>query len=635
MSSPNLPIGPERNPMPTRRTVLMIALAAGVGATFGPAIAQGPSASIRRHAIAKIGEPGVPADFKHFDWVNPAAPKGGSVTLSSVGNFDTLNGYTFKGLPAPAITLLDATLMAASPDEPATSYGLIAEWIAVPADRSSATFGLRANARFSDGRPITPEDVMFSLAEQKRAHPAIALNYKDITAAEKTGEREVTFRFSRKGSRELPYLASLVSVIPKHYWTGTDAKGEKRDLTRTTLEPPVGSGAYRVKSVDNGRSIVYERVPDWWGKDLPVNVGQYNFDEIRYLAFRDDVPEFEALKGGEVELREENSSRKWAKEYDFAAIKDGRLKKLTLPTKNVAQLQGFILNTRRQKFTDPRVRRAFALAYDFESANKTLFYGQYRRINSLFDNSPLAATGLPTGRELALLEALRDKVPPEVFTTPYRAPVNATADDLRRNLREAQKLLEEAGWKAVGTQLKNVKTGEAMAVEYLADDQQFNRIVLPYKQNLAKLGIALEIRVVDAARYHDRTKTYDYEMITASFLQSHAPGAEQREYWGSEAADQPAGRNYAGIKNPAIDSLTETLIFADSKDEMIAAARALDRVVLWNHYIMPQWYNPDVWYAHWDKFGRPARHPAIDPSPLTTWWVDQAAAQRLGGVRGR
>ncbi len=630
--------------MPSRRHALKIALAAGIGATRWPAAAQAPPApaasgtaatGTRQHAIAKIGEPQVPADFKHFDWVNPAAPKGGSVTLSSVGSFDSLNGHTFKGLQAPAISILDATLMAPSPDEPATSYGLIAEWISVPADRGSVTFGLRATARFSDGRPITPEDVIFSLAEQKKAHPAIEINYRDIVAAEKTGDRDVTFRFSRTGSRELPYLASLIAVIPKHYWTGTDAKGETRDLTRTTLEPPVSSGAYRVKSVDSGRSIVYERLPDWWGRDLPVNVGQHNFDEIRYLAFRDDVPEFEALKGGEIELREENSSRKWAKEYDFAAIKDGRLKKLALPTKNVAALQGFMLNTRRAKFADPRVRRAFALAYDFESANKTLFYGQYRRVNSLFDNSELAATGQPTGRELALLEALRDKVPPEVFTTPYRSPTNATADDLRRNLREAQKLLEEAGWKVVGTQLKNVKTGVPMALEYLADDQQFNRIVLPYKQNLAKLGIALEIRVVDAARYLDRVKVYDFDMLTASFVQGHAPGTEQREYWGSDAADRPASRNYAGIKNAAIDSLVDTLIFAGTKDEMIAAARALDRVVLWNHYLLPQWYNPDVWYAFWDKFGRPARHPWLDPSPLTTWWVDQAAAQRLGGTRGR
>lgn len=598
------------------------------------ASAQSPAPS-RRHGLAKIGEPQVPAGFTHFDWVNPTAPKGGVVTLSTVGNFDNLNAYTFKGYPAPSLGLLDATLMAPSLDEPATVYGYLAEWISVAADRSSATFGLRPEARFHDGRPITPEDVIYSFEAQKAAHPAIALNYRDIVAAEKTGDREVTFRFSRSGTRELPYLASLISVIPKHYWTGRDAKGEPRDLTRTTLEPPVGSGPYRVKSVEPGRSLAYERVRDWWGQGLPVNVGQYNFDEIRFLAFRDDVPEFEALKAGEVDLREENSSRKWAREYEFPAVADGRLKKLALTTKTVALLQGFVLNIRRSRFADPRVRRAFALAYDFESANKTLFFGQYRRINSLFENSELAATGLPQGRELALLEKLRDQVPPEVFTTPYRAPVSGSPDAVRQNLREAQRLLAEAGWKADGGILKNVRTGEAMTVEYLDLDQQFNRIILPYKQNLEKLGIRLEIRVIDAARYAERLKTFDFDMISTNYTQSQAPGTEQREYWGSDAADRTASRNYAGIKNPAIDSLVETLIFADTKDEMVAAARALDRVVMWNHTIMPQWYNPDVWYAFWDKFGRPARHAALDPSPLTIWWFDAAAAERLGGRRGR
>ena len=599
-----------------------------------PAAAQAPDAP-RRHAIAKIGEPQVAASYRHFDWVNPKAPKGGTITLSTIGNFDNLNPYTFKGYPAPAISLIDATLMAPSLDEPATSYGYIAEWISVPADRSSATFGIRATARFNDGRPITPEDVVFSFEEQKKAHPAIALNYKDIVTAEKTGEREVTFRFSRSGSRELPYLASLVSVIPKHYWTAPDAKGEPRDLTRTTLEPPLGAGPYRVKSMEPGRSIIFERVADWWGRDLPVNIGQYNFDDIRYIGYRDDVPEFEAIKAGEIDLREENSSRKWAKEYDFPAIRDGLVKKLPITIKTVAQLQGFVLNVRRARFTDPRVRRAFALAYDFESANRTLFYAQYSRINSLFENSELAAVGLPEGRELALLEKLRDKVPPEVFTTLYRVPVNGTPGALRQNLREAQRLLTEAGWKVDRGILRHAATGEAMTLEYLADDQQFNRIVLPFKENLERLGIQLEIRVVDAARYHERTKTFDYDMITASYLQSHAPGTEQREYWGTDAADRTASRNFAGVKNPAVDSLIENLIFADTKEEMIAAARALDRVVLWNHYILPQWYNPDVWYAFWDKFGRPARSPALDPSPVTTWWIDTAAEARLGGRRAR
>lgn len=587
--------------------------------------------SVRQHAIAKVGAPRFAADFKHFDWVNPEAPRGGGITLSSVGQFDNLNVSTVKGNPAPALSLLDATLMVPSLDEPAVAYALIAEWIEVAPDRSWTKFGLRATARFSDGTPITPEDVIFSLEAQKRAHPAVALYYKDVTAAERTGEREVTFRFARAGSRDLPYVVALLTVLPRHYWTANGADGAPRDITRTTLEAPVGAGPYRIGSVEPGRSVVYERVKDWWGRDLPVNVGQYNFDRIRYQVFRDDVPEFEALKSGDVDLREENSSRRWATGYDIAPVAAGRLKKLALETKTVAQLQGFVLNTRRAKFADPRVRRAFALAYDFESANKTLFYGLYRRINSTFENSELAHRGLPTGRELALLEGLRDKVPPEVFTTPYRAPVSDTPQALRANLREAARLLAEAGWKVEGGVLRHAKTGEPMTVEFLDADQQFGRIVLPYKQNLEKLGIGIEIRVVEAARYIDRLKGYDFDMIVAAYPQSQAPGVEQRDMWGSQAAEREASRNYAGVRDPAVDHLVDALIFAATREDMVAAARALDRVILWNHYLVPQWYNPTNWYVFWDKFARPVPYPSQDPSPLTTWWYDAAAAARLGG----
>ena len=620
--------------MPNRLMTPLAALAVALVLVTCQVLAQATDAP-RRHAIAKIGEPRFAPDFTHFDWVNPAAPKGGSITLSSIGSFDNLNLATFKGFAAPAVGLIDATLMTPSLDEPAIAYGLIAEWISVPPDRSSATFGLRVTARFSDGQLITPEDVIFSLEEQKRAHPAFALNYKDVVKAEKTGEREVTFRFARTGSRELPYIVSLLAVLPRHYWTAKDAKGEPRDLARTTLEFPVSSGPYRIKSVDTGRSITYGRITDWWAKDLPVNVGQFNFDEIRYVAFRDDVPEFESLKSGEIDLREENSSRKWATGYDFAAVRDGRLKRLPLETKTVAQLQGFVLNTRRTRFADPRVRRAFALAYDFESANKSLFYGLYRRINSTFENSDLAHRGLPSGRELEMLEKVRGQVPPEVFTTEYRSPSSATPEELRRNLREAARLLDEAGWKVDKGILKYAKTGEVMTVEFLDADQQFNRIMLPYKQNLEKLGIQLSIRVAEAARYAERLKTYDFDMITVAYGQSHAPGVEQREMWGTEAAAKEASRNYAGVRNAAVDVLLETLIFAETRDEMIAAARALDRVLLWNHHLVLQWYNPSSWYVYWDKLGRHPRYPSQDPSPLTTWWFDPAAAARLGAPNAK
>lgn len=585
----------------------------------------------RRVAIAKLGDPKEGPDFTHFDWVNPDAPKGGRLRLSSIGNFDNLNPATIKGLSAPGLVFTLDGLFSASPDEPATAYALIAEWVAYPEDFSFAVFGLNPNARFQDGHPITPHDVIFSFEEQKKASPSIALYYRDVVGAEQTGDREITFRFKRAGNRDLPYFVSLLGILPRHYWTGKTASGETRDLSNTTLEPPLGSGPYRIKTVDRGRAIVYERVKDYWAKDMPVNRGSYNFDEISFTVYRDDVPEFEALKVGDVDIREENNSRKWATGYDFPAVRDGRIKRLELQTKTVAQLQAFVLNTRRPRFADPRVRRAFALAYDFDSANTSLFYGLYRRLNSIFDNSELAQTGTPTGLELEILEGLRDKVPPEVFGPAYKSPVNATETDLRRNLREAGRLLNEAGWKVDNAQLKNAATGQRMTVEFLSPDTSFDRIVLPYQQNLAKLGIALSIRVVEPTQYEQRLKTFDFDMITDTFIQSHSPGNELRELLGTEAADREASRNRAGIRNPAVDAIIERIIYARSREELIAACRALDRVVLWSNYFILQWYNPISWYAYWNKFGRPAKYPSQDPSVTTTWWFDEAAARRLEG----
>ena len=611
----------------------LIAAVALTLAIVDKASAEQPA--LRRHAISKIGDPKFPPGYTHFDWVNPQAPKGGFVRLSSVGSFDNLNQATIKGVVAPGIALIDASLFIPSLDEPATAYGFIADWVSYPDDFTSATFGINPAARFNDGRPITPEDVVYSFDEQKRASPSIGIYYRDVVRAEKTGEREVTFRFAKPGNRDLPYITSLLTILPKHYWTAKGANGEPRDLANTTLEPPLSAGAYRIKRLDAGRAIVYERVKDWWGRDLPVNVGQYNFDELRYVMYRDDLPQFEALKSGLVDVTEEHSSKKWATGYDIPAVRDGRLKRLVLAKKIVADLQGFALNTRKPKFADPRVRRAFALAYDFESANNSLFYGLYRRINSAFENSELAHQGIPAGRELALLEKVRDKVPPEVFTTPYKSPVNATADDLRRNLREAARLLAEAGWTINRGVLSNARTGDPMTVEFLNSDTQFDRIVLPYKQNLEKLGIQVTIRIVDSTLYENRLKTYDFDMITDVLVMSQAPGNELRELWGSGSADKEASRNRIGIKNPAIDALIEDVIYAQSREDLIAAARALDRVMLWNHYLILQWYLPDAWIAHWDKFARPAKHPSQDPGVLSTWWIDPAAASKLEAANAR
>jgi microcin C transport system substrate-binding protein len=517
--------------------------------------------------------------------------------------------------------------MIASLDEPATAYGLIAEWASYPDDYASVTFGLNPAARFQDGAPITPEDVIFSFEEEKKADPVRAVTYKDVATAEKSGEREVTFRFVRPGNRDLPFLISQLQIIPRHYWTAKNSNGERRDLTKTTLEPPVGSGPYRIKSVEANRSIVYERAKDYWAKDLPVMRGQWNYDQIRFDSFRDDLPAFEAFKAGTIDLLQENSSKKWATEYTFPAVRDGRVKRLEIDLATVAPTQAFVFNLRRAKFDDARVRRAFDMAFDFETANKSLFYGLYQRLDSYFDNSELAAKGLPVGRELALLETIRDKVPPEVFTTEYKSPVNATPEQFRTHLREAAGLLDQAGWRLEGSVRKNSKTKEVLTAEMLVPDTSFDRILLPYRQTLEKLGIKMSIRVVDAPQYTERVKTFDFDMIIANFPQTHAPGNDQREYWGSDSADKPASRNAMGIKNPAVDFLIEQIIYAPTRDDVVAATRALDRVLLWNHYLVLQWYRPSEWVAYWNKFARPAKAPSQAPGWLQTWWLDPRAGK--------
>jgi microcin C transport system substrate-binding protein len=576
----------------------------------------------RHHALTRVGAIKFPPGFTAFDWVNPDAPKGGSLKLADIGGFDNLNPFTFKGLAASGLALMHDSLMAASLDEPATVYGLIAEWASYPDDFSSATFGLNPAARFQDGTPVTPEDVIFSFEEQKRADPARAITYKDIASVEKTGDRQVTFHFTRAGNRDLPFLVSQLMIVSQRYWTGKSLSGEPRNLDHTTLEPPLGSGPYRIASVDAGRSIVYQRVRDYWAADLPVMRGQWNFDEVRFDSYRDDIPAFEAFKAGNIDILQENSSKRWSTDYIFPAVREGRVHKLEAPVATVATTQAFVFNLRRAKFANRSLRQAFDLAFDFESANKNLFYGLYQRLDSYFDNSELAAKGLPSGRELELLEGLRDGVPPEVFTTEYKSPVNDTPEQFRAHLREAARLLDQAGWKLDGAVRKHSKTGEALTVEMLVPDAAFDRVLLPYQQSLEKLGIRMTLRIVDAPQYVQRLRTFDFDMVVDNFPQSHAPGSEQREYWGSQSADKPASRNIIGIRDPAVDALIERIVYAPTREEVVAATRALDRVLLWNRYLVLQWYRPTEWLAYWAKFGRPGKLPSQTVGWLQTWWSE-------------
>jgi microcin C transport system substrate-binding protein len=588
------------------------------------------------HALSLVGTPKYGPDFKHFDWVNPDAPKGGSVVTFDLGPFDTLNPYPPQSNSAPGLGLIADELMMSSLDEPSTAYGLIAEAVTFPADFSSVTFRLRPEARFHDGKPITAEDVIWSLEELRKVSPFYGHYYKDVTSAEATGEREVTIRFGVKGNRELPHILGQLPVLAKHFWTGKNAKGEPRDLGRSTLEPPLGSGPYRIKSVEAGRSMVYERVKDYWAKDLPAYRGFWNFDEIKYISFFDQTPAFEAFKSGTLNFYQDSSAKSWATAYDFPAFKAGLVKKEKIDMQQPEPMQGWVFNQRRAKFQDPRVRRAFNLAFNFEWANKNLFYGLYTRTDSYFENqSDLASSGLPEGLELEILNSVKaDGIPPEVFTTPYTNPVNESDADHRKHLLEAVQLLKQAGWSIKGGVLTNETSGERMQVEFLLADPAFERIVQPFRKVLGeKLGIQSTLRVVDPAQYVNRVTSSDFDIVTQTIGQSDSPGNEQRDFWSSAAADTKGSRNLMGLKSPAVDKLVDRIIFAKDRAELVAATRALDRVLLWNHNLVPQWHAPYERVAYWDFLRRPERTPSRDVGVLAIWWIDKEAQARIEAAR--
>jgi microcin C transport system substrate-binding protein len=585
------------------------------------------------HGLSLFGELKYSPGFKHFDYVNPQAPKGGAARLIAFGTYDNFNLAVagVKGSLSVGITFIYNQLMADSLDEVSTEYGLLAEAVSHPADFSSVTYRLRTAAKWHDGKPVTVEDVIFTLAMFKKHHPQYAAYYRHVTKAEKTGERDVTFTFDGPGNRELPQIVGQLYVLPKHWWEGSDAAGKKRDIGTTTLEPPLGSGPYRVKEFVPGRTIVYERVKDYWGRDLNVNVGRDNFDELRFEYFRDSTVAIEAFKADHIDWRTENSAKNWATAYDFPAVKDKRVLLEEFPTRSTGIMQAFVFNTRREKFKDPRVRRAFNFAFDFEEMNKQIFFGQYKRIASYFEGTELASSGVPQGQELAILETVRSEVPPELFSTAYTNPVAGAPDKVRANLREAVRLMKEAGYEVRDHRLINAKTGEPLTVEFLSEDPSFERVILFYKPSLERLGVGVTVRTVDDAQYENRLRSWDFDMIVGSWAQSLSPGNEQRGYWGTPAADQAGSRNLVGIKNPAVDALIERVIFAKNRDELLAASKALDRVLLWNFYVVPQWTYGRVRTARWDRFGRPNELPKYGAAAFpTVWWWDAQRAAKVG-----
>jgi microcin C transport system substrate-binding protein len=586
-----------------------------------------------RHGLSLFGDLKYQAGFAQFDYVNANAPKGGAVRQIAIGTFDNFNIVVagVKGSLAGSVDLIYDTLLAQALDEVSSEYGLLAEAVNYPDDFSFASYRLRAAAKWHDGKPVTPDDVIFSFDAFKKYSPQLAAYYRHVVKAGQTGDREITFTFDGPGNRELPQIVGQLTILPKLWWEGSDADGKKRDIGETTLEPPLGSAAYRIKEFSAGRSIIYERVKDYWGGGLNVNRGRNNFDELRFEYFRDTTVALEAFKGDAVDWRTENSAKDWATAYDFPAVTDKRVLLEEFPLNNVGVMQAFAVNVRRAKFQDPRVRRAFNYAFDFEGMNKEIFYGQYTRIASYFQGTDLAAAGLPAGRELELLETVRDKVPAEVFTAAYTNPVSGNPEAVRNNLREALRLFKQAGYEIRDQQLVDGKTGAPYTVEFLADQPSFERIFLFYKPSLERIGITVSVRTVDDAQYENRLRNWDFDVITASWGESLSPGNEQRGYWGSQAADQTGSLNLIGIKNPAVDAMINAIIFAKSRDDLVAATKALDRVLLWHHYVVPQWTYPYVRSARWDRFSHSDPLPKYGASAFpTVWWWDADKAAKTG-----
>ncbi|MCT7374397.1 extracellular solute-binding protein [Chelativorans salis] len=565
--------------------------------------------------------------FERYDYVNPDAPKGGTLNSVTTGTFDSFNPFIVRGTSAAGLTnfggFLWETLMQQSPDEPSTSHPLIAEAFKYPDDYSSATYRLDPDARWHDGTPITAEDVVWSLDVLKEISPLHNRYFANVEEAVALSEREVEFRFNETGNRELPHIMGDLPVLPKHWWEGTSPDGRQRDVTQPTLEPPLGSGPYRIARFNPGSEIVWERVEDYWGADLPVNIGRNNFDRRRFTYIQDENAAWLAFtKGGLADIRAENSSRRWMTAYNFPAVEEGDVIKREFPDGGAQPMQAYVFNMRLPRFQDRRVRRALTLAFDFQTMNRTQFFGQNKRTSSYFEGTELAATGLPEGRELEILEEFRDDLPPEVFNEEFTLPVYDDPQAEREYLRETVRLFREAGWVIRDGRMVNEETGEQFRIEFLGRGQTDEVIMGGFIPSLRKIGIDASLRIVDTSQYISRINEFEFDAVTGTFAQTLSPGNEQRDFWSSAAADAPGSRNLAGIENPVVDALVNKVIFAKDREDLVAATRALDRVLLWNYYMVPQWHRPVTWIAMWNKFGIPEEQPEYTGVDIDSWWID-------------
>lgn len=569
------------------------------------------------YGLTLFGKLKYPENFTHFDYTNPDAPKGGEVRLFDIGTFDNLNPFTVKGNKAPASTMIFESLMVPSYDEPESVYGLIAKSATLAPDRSHIDFTMRPEARFQDGTPITADDVVFSFYTLKeKGDPTFRISYEPIASVVKLGEHEVRFNFGDATKREAPLIAATVPILSKKYYS-------THDFTQTTLEPPLGSGPYRVKTVDQGRSITYERVKNYWGAKLPVNTGLHNFDTIHYTMYRDETVALEAFKAGtSYDFRLENISRVWATGYDCPALRAGKIKKIEIPNQVPQGMQGFAFNIRREKFSDWRVRKAIGLTVDFQWMNKTLFYGAYKRDDSFFLNTDYAAKGLPSEEEKKLLEPFKDELPPGILSEPFTLPVTDGSGNNRAQLIEADKLLNEAGWVIKDGKRVNAKTGEKLTIEFLLNSPTFERVVAPMREGLARLGISATIRVADAAQYQKRMETFDYDVVVAVFNRMVSfPGNEQMAFWHSSQSKVEGSNSVVGTNSKVIDALLAKITSAKTEEELMPSARALDRVLLWENYVIPNWYLGAYRMAYWDKFDKPKIAPKYSPGFPDSWWM--------------
>ncbi len=592
-----------------------------------PGLGGTAEAAERRHGLSAFGELKYPADFKHFDYVNPDAPKGGKLStigVSAILTFNSFNAFILKGDAAEGLGLIFDTLMTRAMDEPDAVYGLVAHAAEVADDGRSVTFFLRPEARFRDGTPITADDVAFTFTTLKdKGHPRLAIQLKDIAEAAVIDPHTVRYTFKGEHTRDLPLIIAGLPVLSKAYYTAND-------FEKDTLDPPLGSGPYEIADFRQGTFVSYRRRADYWAADLPVNRGRFNFDEIRYEYYRDRTASLEAFKAGAYDLREEFTSKSWATEYDIPQVKDGRIKLMTLPDERPSGAQGFFLNTRREKFKDPRVREALNYAFDFEWMNKNLFYGLYTRTETFFENSDLKASGKPSEAELELLDPFRDKLPAAVFDEVYRQPVTDGSGRYRPHFKKAAELLDAAGWTLQKGTRVNAK-GEALVIEFLIEDPVTERIVGGYARNLNFLGIRTDLRRIDHAQAQERQKTYDFDIDMSRLSLRLTPGPELRAFWSSEAARSNGSFNLAGIQDPVVDALIDKILTARNRDELRTACHAIDRVLRAGHYWVPQWYKAAHHLAVWDKFAAPATKPKYDRGIEDTWWYDKEKAAKLGG----